>query len=91
MIFSSDTLLQVFFKFCPNITDLQSNMLTISMNINFNKIVETSNLQQSYTQYLYSIQIIKNNYLKLGPARVNTISSVYLIVHCSMIPRPYLH
>ena len=55
-------------------SDLQSNMLTISMNINFNKIVETSNLQQSYTQYLYSIQIVKN-YSKPGAPLVNTISS----------------
>ena len=50
-------------------------MLTISMNINFNKIVETSNLQQSYTQYFYSVQIVKNNYSKPGAALVNTISS----------------
>ena len=46
------------------------------MNINFNKIVETSNLQQLYTQYLYSMQIVKNNYSKPGAALVNTISSV---------------
>ena len=50
-------------------------MLTISMTINFNNIVETSNLQQSYTQYLYSIQIVKNNYSKPGTALVKTISS----------------
>ena len=53
-------------------------MLTISMNINFNKIVERSKLQQSYTQYLYSIQIVKNNYSKPGEALMNTISSVLL-------------
>ena len=50
------------------------------MNINLenkikNKIVETPNLQQSYTQYLYSIQVVKNNYSKPGVALVNTISS----------------
>ena len=60
-------------------------MFTISLNINFNKIVETSNLQQSYTQYLYSIQIVKNNYSKPGAALVNTISSdidIFDIQYC---------
>ena len=93
MIFSGNTLLQVFFhalpKYYTNNVEIQycmividfivrftkHSMLTISMNIYFNKIVETSNLQQLYTQCVYSIQIIKSNYSKLGAALVNTISS----------------
>ena len=91
MIFSSDTLFffHVFPKYYTNNVEIQYCMIVIDfivrftkqcvdyfMNISSNRIVETSNLQQSYTQYLYSIQIVKNNYSKPGAALVNTISSV---------------
>ena len=38
---------------------LQINMWTTYMNVNFNKMLETLILQQSYAQYLYSTHIHK--------------------------------
>ena len=56
--------------YCQN---LQRNMLTTYMNVNFHNIFETSNFPQSYAQYLYSIHIVINRYSKAGAALVNTI------------------
>ena len=38
---------------------LKINMLTTYMIVNFNKMLEMLPFQQSYAQYLYSIQIYK--------------------------------
>ena len=35
------------------LSDLQINMLTTYMNVNFNKMLETLIFQRSYAQYLY--------------------------------------
>ena len=46
------------------------------MDVKFDEIFDTSNFQQPYPQYLYSILIIMIKYSSGGAVLVNTISSL---------------
>ena len=48
------------------LTNLQINMLTTYMDMNFNKMLEVLTFQQSYAQYLYSIHIHKQIIKRVG-------------------------
>ena len=51
-------------------------MLSTYMDVNFNKIFDTSKFQQPYSQYPYPLLIVINRCSSAGAVLRNTISSL---------------
>ena len=52
-------------------------MLSTYMDVNFNKIFDTSKFQQPYSQYPYPLLIVINRCSSAGAVLRNTISSLH--------------